>query len=103
FAVMRDKEITKIADILFPLAKEVILTRFPFFKGASPDEIESKTLKFRSRITIEPDASQALSLAVRSAGPDGCVLAAGSLFLIGEIKKVWEKKIEDSPLSIQSK
>jgi dihydrofolate synthase/folylpolyglutamate synthase len=89
FAVMRDKEITKIADILFPLAKEVILTRFPFFKGASPDEIESKTPKFRSRIIKEPDSGQAMSMAVRSAGPDGCVLAAGSLFLIGEIKKLW--------------
>jgi dihydrofolate synthase/folylpolyglutamate synthase len=89
FAVMRDKEITKIADILFPLAKEVILTQFPFFKGASPDEVESKIPRFRSRIIKEPDSSKAMSLAVRSAGPDGCVLAAGSLFLIGEIKKEW--------------
>ena len=92
FAVMQDKEIAKIADILFPLARQVILTRFPFFKGASPDEIESKTRKFRSRIIKEPDPSQAMSLALRSAGPAGCVLATGSLFLIGEIKKLWGQK-----------
>ncbi len=89
FAVMQDKEIAKIADIIFPLAKQVILTRFPFFKGASPDEIESKTRKFRSRMIKEPDPRKALGMALRSAGPDGCVLAAGSLFLIGEIKKLW--------------
>ncbi len=33
FAIMRDKEITKIADILFPLAKKIILTRFPLLQG----------------------------------------------------------------------
>lgn len=89
FAVMRDKEIAKIADILFPLARQVILTRFPFFKGASPDEVESKTRKFRSRILKEPDPRKALGMALGRAGPDGCVLAAGSLFLVGEIKKLW--------------
>ena len=94
FAVMRDKEITKIADILFPLAKEVILTQFPFFKGASPDEVESEIPRFRSRVIKEPDSSKAMSLAVSSAGPGGCVLAAGSLFLIGEIKKAWGRSLK---------
>lgn len=90
FAVMQDKEIEKIADILFPQAEKVILTRFPYFKAASPDDIETKTPGYQDRIIKEPDPRKALKLAVRRAGPDGCVVAAGSLFLVGEIKKIIE-------------
>lgn len=90
FAVMRDKEIEKIADILFPQAEKVILTRFPYFKAASLDDIETKTPGYQDRIIKEPDPRKALKLAVRRAGPDGCVVAAGSLFLVGEIKKIIE-------------
>lgn len=87
FAVMRDKEISKIADILFPMAKKVILARFPYSRAASPEEIISKAKRFEDRIVIVSDLQEALGLAQRSAGGDGCVLAAGSLYLIGEIKK----------------
>jgi dihydrofolate synthase/folylpolyglutamate synthase len=87
FAVMRDKEIEKIADILFPLAEEVILTQFPYFKAASPVDIETKTPEYRDRIIKEPDPFSALERAIRRAGSDGCVVVAGSLFLVGAIKK----------------
>ena len=89
FAVMRDKEIEKIADILFPLAEKVILTRFPYFKAASPDDIEAKIPKYQDRIIKEPDPLNALKLAIHRAGSDGCVVIAGSLFLVGAIKKMY--------------
>ncbi len=85
--MMRDKEIGKITDILFPLAEKVILTRFPFFKAASPEDIEAQASAFKGRIIIEPDPLKSLKLAVRSAGSEGRVIVAGSLFLVGEIKK----------------
>ncbi len=87
FAVMRDKEIEKIAEILFPLAEKVILTQFPYFKAASPDDIETKTSGYQDRIIMEPDPLNALKLAIRMADSDGCVVVAGSLFLVGAIKK----------------
>jgi len=92
FAVMRDKEIKKIADTLFPLAEKIIITRFPYFKAASPEEIKREAQSYWNRIILEPDVHQALDLALCSAGSQGCVLVAGSLFLVGEIKKKKEKK-----------
>jgi dihydrofolate synthase/folylpolyglutamate synthase len=87
FAIMRDKEIAKIADILFPLAKEIILTRFPYFRAALPEEIKKQAQSFQDRIVLEPDINKAIDKAIRSAGSRGCVLAAGSLYLVGELKK----------------
>ncbi len=96
FAIMKDKEIVKIADILFPLAKKIILTRFPYFRAALPEDIKKQAQSFRDRIVIEPDVKRAMDKALRSAGSRGCVLAAGSLYLVGEFKK--KGMLRDGPL-----
>jgi len=88
-AFMRDKEIGKIANILFPLAEKIILTRFPYFKAASPEDIKVKTLNFEDRIVLEPDVKMAIKMALSSTDPRGCVLISGSLYLIGEVKKLF--------------
>lgn len=92
FAIMRDKEIAKIADILFPLAEKIILTRFPYFRAALPEDIRTEAQSFQDRIVLEPDTNKALNTALSSAGSKGCVLATGSLFLVGEIKKRFSYK-----------
>lgn len=87
FAIMRDKEAANVADILFPLAEKVILTQFPYFRASPPEEIKEKTSKFQDRIILEPEVNRAVDLALRSVGSVGCILIAGSLYLVGEIKK----------------
>ena len=93
FAVMRDKKIAELADILFPLAEKIILTRFPYFRAAKPEDIRSAVRRYKDQVILEPDPKKALSLALRSAGSRGCVLVAGSLFLVGEVKKYQIRKI----------
>jgi dihydrofolate synthase/folylpolyglutamate synthase len=88
FAAMRDKKIERIADLLFPVADTILLTRFPYFKAAPPDEIKEKVPAYEKKIICEPDAAKAFGLARKMAGIDGAVLVAGSLFLVGEIKKI---------------
>lgn len=91
FAAMRDKKIEKIADILFPLFGKVILTRFPYFRAATPEELKDKALHHTSRLILEPDAERAYKLALKMAGSEGTIMVAGSLFLVGEIKKIVRK------------
>jgi len=87
YAAMQDKKIEKIADILFPLAEKVILTRFPYFRAEEPDEMRDRLQGFKDRIVCEPDARKAFEMAIQSAGARGSILITGSLFLVGEIKK----------------
>lgn len=88
FAVMREKKIKEISHILFPTAEKVILTMFPFHKSASPQEILSQTPDFRDKISCESDPEQALNTAVRSVNNKGSILIAGSLYIVGEMKKI---------------
>ncbi len=92
FATMADKKITQIADILFPLADAVLLTRFPYYRAAYPEDIARRLPKFGDKIRQEPDVRKALRLAKLKAGEDGVVLVAGSLFLVGEVKKLIPQK-----------
>lgn len=91
FAVMRDKDIAKLSAILFPLAQKVICTKFPYFKAAAPEDIRKQAPRFEDRIVLEPDVEKAVTIALQTATPDGVVLVAGSLFLVGEIKKIFGK------------
>jgi dihydrofolate synthase/folylpolyglutamate synthase len=88
FAAMRDKKLQRMGDILFPLAEKVLLTRFPYFRACPPEEIKEQTPAFENKIICEPDVGKAFRKAQKLAGPEGVVLVAGSLFLIGEIKKI---------------
>ncbi len=88
FAMMRDKSIRRTARLLFPPARRVILTSIPFARAETPEAILRALPEFRRKTVIEPDLRLALHLARREAGPTGTVLVAGSLYLVGEVKKL---------------
>jgi len=95
FAVMRDKKIANLANILFPLAERVILTRFPYHKAAEPEDVLEEARGFQDRIYLEPDVEKAVKVALEKASPEGTVLVAGSLFLVGELKKIFPESYRD--------
>jgi dihydrofolate synthase/folylpolyglutamate synthase len=88
FAMMRDKAVRRAAELLFPRPKKVILTSIPFARAAAAEEILAAAPRFRRKIILEPVLAAALARAKREAGPRGTVLVAGSLYLVGEVKKI---------------
>jgi dihydrofolate synthase/folylpolyglutamate synthase len=89
FATMQDKKIEDLARLLFPLAERVILTRFPYSRSASPEEMAQRARPFRDRLEQVPDTAEAVRRAVDLARGGGSVLITGSLFLVGEVKKLF--------------
>jgi len=87
YASMRDKAIGEICRILFPLAEAVYLTRPDQPRAATPEEILSAVSKPTADVILEDDPVRALERALAESAPDDVVLAAGSLFLVGAIKK----------------
>lgn len=89
FAIMRDKKIEDLAEILFPLAERIILTRFPYYRAALPEEIRERAAGYQEKITLVPNVKQAVRIALQKNGPHEAILVAGSLFLVGEVKKAF--------------
>jgi dihydrofolate synthase/folylpolyglutamate synthase len=88
FGVMSDKHVEELARALFPLARDVVLTRPLIPRAATPEEIAQRAGAVASRAYLESDPRKALSLA-RSLAPRGRpVVVAGSLYLVGEMLKL---------------
>ena len=87
YGSMRDKAIGEITSLLFPLAETVILTRPQADRAALPEEILANSSMDSSKVIIEPDPVRAVERALLCSSPEDVVLAAGSLFLVGAIKK----------------
>lgn len=82
FGAMRDKSISEIADILFPLAEHVIATVPDNPRAATCEDIRAAS-RVSAEIRCEPDPGQALSCARRLAGPAGLIVITGSIYLVG--------------------
>ena len=80
FGVMRDKDIVEIAEILFPLADEVIATQVNSPRAASADEIRELTMHVGTEITPARDLGEAIGLA-RNRGR--ITVITGSVYLVG--------------------
>lgn len=88
FAAMKDKDIRKMARLLFPQARTVILSQVPYKRSALPAEILESAREFKDRILLQPDVTKAVCLALAESACRTPVVIAGSLFLVGEVKKL---------------
>ena len=86
--VLRDKDVRALTRHLFPLAAAVVLTRVPGERGATPEEIAALAPAFRGRLWLEPDPRRAVRLARRESGGRIPMIITGSLFLVGEVKRL---------------
>jgi len=91
FGAMRDKDIPGMAQALFPLARDVVLTRARTDRAASPEEIAARAGRLAEGAHLEDHPRRALAWARRLARDGGgTVVVAGSLFLVGEVRAALE-------------
>ncbi len=86
FGVMRDKAIREITEILFPIARHVIVTHANNPRSAIPDEIRQAAARVAAGMDIAEaeNVASALNRARNVAGPGGLVVVTGSIYVVGE-------------------
>jgi dihydrofolate synthase/folylpolyglutamate synthase len=88
FGAMRDKAISEMTEILFPLADRVIATRPDNPRAASPEEIQQAGSRTGADIEAVPDVGAALERARDAAGPKTVMVVTGSIYLVGETMRL---------------
>lgn len=88
FAAMRDKAISEMAEILFPLADRVITTRADNPRSASPEEIQQAGARTGAEIEAANDVTAALNRASVLAQPGAVLVVTGSIYLVGEAMRL---------------
>ena len=87
FGAMRDKAISEMAEILFPLADRVIATRPENPRAASPEEIQQAAVRTGVEIEAVGDVQRAVERARVLASAGTVVVVTGSIYLVGEVMR----------------
>ncbi len=88
FGAMRDKAISEMTEILFPLAERVIATRAENPRSASPEEIREAGKRTGTEIETVVEIEAALKRAQAEARPSSVIVVTGSIYLVGEAMRV---------------
>jgi dihydrofolate synthase/folylpolyglutamate synthase len=89
FGVLADKDHRPMIRTLFPKCATVHLTPLPSPRSLEPSKYLEDALKQGPKVTAHASPAEALAAARAAAtAPNALVLGAGSLFLIGELKRL---------------
>ena len=94
FGAMKGKDIAVMAETLFPVAETLILTRPENSRAMSADELKQlvpRDLTIRN-LVLTDSVKEAISEAERRSPDQGLILVTGSLYLVGEAKKLLQEK-----------
>jgi dihydrofolate synthase/folylpolyglutamate synthase len=85
---MRDKAISEMTEILFPLAERVIATRPENPRAAPPEEIRQAAARTGVEIEAVENVELALARARSLARAGTVVVITGSIYLVGEVMRI---------------
>jgi dihydrofolate synthase/folylpolyglutamate synthase len=87
FGAMRDKHVEDMAKELFPGPRLILATRVRMARAATSKQIAQIGLALGKQVIEEPSISAALARAARNARSHETVVVAGSLYLVGAVRK----------------
>jgi dihydrofolate synthase/folylpolyglutamate synthase len=99
-SVVRDKDAAGILATLAPSSSTIIATQSANPRSLPAAELQALARRYTSDPKVSPDPIVALNLARRHVGHAGLVVAAGSIFLIGELRAhLLGSVVDPAPLS----
>lgn len=84
YGTMRDKSVGEIGDLLFPCADELVFTAPSIERALEPQSLLPHYPKARVAETLQ----DAIAIATREAESSDAIFITGSLFLVGEARKL---------------
>ncbi|HEX6124156.1 MAG TPA: hypothetical protein VFZ23_02170, partial [Pyrinomonadaceae bacterium] len=91
FGSMQDKNLKDVGNILFPMAERLILTQSANSRSRSPEDLLDAAQEYldRDRVSLADSVEEALQTALgRSPAANHLVLVTGSLYLVGEARRI---------------
>jgi dihydrofolate synthase/folylpolyglutamate synthase len=93
FGALKDKKIERLASLLFPGSRKVILVRPPEERGPEPEALLRRVPpRLREVCLLAGTVGAALKTAAGETGGKGLVVVTGSLFLVGEALRLLQAR-----------
>jgi dihydrofolate synthase/folylpolyglutamate synthase len=95
FGAMRDKAISEMCEILFPLAERVVTTQAENPRSATSQEIRDAAHRTHADIELSANVASALMRAKELAGTDGIIVITGSIYVVGEAMRALGVSVDE--------
>ena len=79
-----------MCQVLFPLAKLVIVPKLQSERGEKPEKIIEQAPSNSPTLLAVANSEKALKLAIQKARGQDVIVIAGSLYLLGEVKSLFQ-------------
>lgn len=86
FGCMKDKAFDEMARILFPLFDRIVVVPVPSPRSASVDDLLAAAARTGTPAVAASDGASALQQAWSAVPPEGLIVVAGSVYLVGEVR-----------------
>lgn len=87
-AMLGDKDVDHVMEVLAPLADQIVITEVNMPRKMDIESFEKIVRKYNSNISIEKDIKKAIDKTYELAEEDDLIVFAGSLYLIGDVRKI---------------
>ncbi|WP_352416810.1 bifunctional folylpolyglutamate synthase/dihydrofolate synthase [Clostridium tertium] len=85
--ILADKNVEEMVKIIAPVATEVYTVTANSIRAASANELKEVVLEYNNNCIAFDDYDKAIKLSLSKVNKDDLIVAAGSLYMIGEIRK----------------
>jgi dihydrofolate synthase/folylpolyglutamate synthase len=91
FGASADKDISGMLSELVPRMSRIIVTQASHPRAAEPEVLAEHARSYSMHVREAVPVKAALECALEQARPDEVVLAAGSIFVVGDILSAWQE------------
>lgn len=89
--ILADKDVEKIVEIITPLAKEVYTVTSNSIRAKTSEDLKAMVKKYNKNCLSFDDYEEAARLAINKADKEDLILASGSLYMIGQMRDIFNK------------
>lgn len=89
--MLEDKEIDKVLEILIPYFNKVVTTNVSNPRTISCDDLKEKISNYVKEVYSIDNLEEALNFTLKNSDKDDIIISCGSLYLIGEIRRLSNK------------
>lgn len=92
--ISKTKDIPKMVSKIAPMSNLIIITKSKSEMAVDSEIIKNEAVKYTNDVIMVPEVITAIKRALKIADKRDTVCITGSLFVVGEARQLWHKKVE---------
>lgn len=92
--ILADKDVDDMVAEMAPVGDTIIVTTPNIHRAMKAEELGPKFKAYKDEVIVEGDISKAIDKAFEVAGENDLIVFSGSLYLIGDVRRIAKSKID---------